>query len=509
MKQFGFTRLTLAGLAALLFNFSSLVAQPLTITPGGAPETLIETLFTGQGITVSNVTYQLAPNAYGTFYSASPSFGADSGLVLTTGSINNAIGPNNYVINQSQNSGADNGQPGDPALDTLFQTNTFDAAIIEFDFTSQTDRIQFEYIFGSEDYPTYAPPLYTDGYFNDRFAFFLSGPGIPQPINIAVVPGSDPPQPVSVQTINPVTNVDLYRDNAVMGALFSVTDYNGLTQRLVSQYFPVVPCTTYHLKITIADGADHVFDSGVFLAAHSFKSVGQGLEAFVSKTDVTVNGATDGKISVATVGGTNPKSYSINGGDFQTSSTFSGLAAGDYIVTVKDANGCTQTDTVTINEPPVCENLPVFVIPTDVTCAGGNDGTALLNIFGGTPPYFISLNGGSLTTDPFFTGLVAGNYTVKVIDLNNCVGETDFVIKEPEKVLRFMSVMKTGRVCPGCTNGKIIISGIGGIKPYEFSLDGENWQTSGVFNGLGPGSYTVYIRDVNGCLVSRVIVLGG
>lgn len=74
--------------------------------------------------------------------------------------------------------------------------------------------------------------------------------------------------------------------------------------------------------------------------------------------------------------------------------------------------------------------------------------------------------------------------------------------------LRFLTLFRKSYVCNDCTNGRVAASGIGGVKPYQYSLDGQNYQNSGVFNGLTPGLYTVFIRDAAGCMVSRKIMLG-
>lgn len=74
--------------------------------------------------------------------------------------------------------------------------------------------------------------------------------------------------------------------------------------------------------------------------------------------------------------------------------------------------------------------------------------------------------------------------------------------------LRFFTLFKKSFVCTECTNGKIAATGIGGVKPYQYSLDNENFQDSGVFNNLTPGLYTIFIKDAAGCIVRRKIILG-
>lgn len=497
-------------LALAFYSFAHLQhtkAQSLQVTGGITPEELLQN-FLGGGITVSNVTFQMSPQAYGKFVSPSPLFQIDSGFVMTTGSINNVTGPNNFVTNQQENGGTGNNLPGDPALDTLWMYQTQDASILEFDFVANSDKIQFDYIFGSEEYPNYAPPINPEP-FNDRFAFFLSGPGVsPQNQNVALVPGVLPPTGVGLMSVNPANNTQNYRSNTEPGPLSQITDYNGITRRLTAEYSGLIPCATYHFRFSIADGGDGLFDSGVFLAANSFKSVGQPPSMTVTGTDVTVNGGQDGSISISVTGGSPPYQYSI-GGAFADSPNFTNLAAGTYFITVKDANGCTLNDNYTINEPPSCFNLPVLTQITNVSCTNQTDGKIVVNMVVGTPPYQYSLNDSPFTPNPVFESLTAGTYTIKVVDSNNCTGAATVQVTQPGRILRFMTLVKSTYVCPGCFTGKIIAGAIGGTTPYSFSLNGQDWQSSGIFSGLSAGVYMVYIRDASGCTINKIVVIAG
>jgi hypothetical protein len=151
---------------------------------------------------------------------------------------------------------------------------TQDATVLEFDFTSTSDSVEFRYVFASEEYNEYV-----DLGFSDLFGFFISGPNIVGTQNIALVPNTN--TPVSIDSINngnspggvvptgPCMNCQYYVDNT----FGTVLEYDGHTTVLTAKA-GVIPCETYHLKLVIADVGDGVFDSVFFLKVGSFKSTG-------------------------------------------------------------------------------------------------------------------------------------------------------------------------------------------------------------------------------------------
>lgn len=259
----------------LLFSFSS-KAQVLVTNTNTA--SVLAKKLAGQGVVVSNAVMQCNPTQSGFFTTISSNLGEDSGIVLTTG-LAGTNAPNWGVNGAAVNlANFNQGNGGDADLTLLAGMSTYDRCILEFDFVGNGDSIFFKYIFGSEEYPNYNCSNY-----NDVFGFFISGPGYPTPLNIALVPGTN--IPVAINSINngviypggalsnctsmgpgaPFTN--LYVDNS---AGTTIT-YSGFTQVLTSRA-AIQPCSTYHLKLAIADGFDHILDSGVFLKAGSLTS---------------------------------------------------------------------------------------------------------------------------------------------------------------------------------------------------------------------------------------------
>ncbi len=244
--------------------------EPITVQADIAEQDILNSITSLQTlVTVTNV--NCPQRAYGIFRASDDSeLGLNRGLLLTTGDLNWAVGPNNNGGGGNLN--ANNNAPGDPDLDYLsvtFGDGTLsnDACIIELDVTAFTNEITFEYIFGSEEYPEFVNE------FNDIFAFLISGPGINgdpnigNQLNIAVLPdGSN--TIVEINNVNNLANWQYFRNNENGRA----TQYDGLTsdflgiKKSLTARAAVTPCSTYHLKIAIADRQDFVYDSGVFIS---------------------------------------------------------------------------------------------------------------------------------------------------------------------------------------------------------------------------------------------------
>lgn len=271
----------------LLLGFA-LQAQ-ITVDNTITPTQMVQNVLLGGGISVSNVTYTGAADMRGKF-SGTSNLGMDEGILLVTGSISGAKGPND---NGSFSAGG--GVSGDNDLSALINgAETNDASVLEFDFIPSSDTIRFFYVFGSEEYAEY---VCSD--FNDVFGFFLSGPnpagGSYVKKNIAIIPGTT--TPVAINSINPGTPGGSYDASGCISLAYSslYTDntggtsiqYDGFTHILEASAL-VVACQPYHIKIAIADVTDGAFDSGVFLKAKSFSSPGVSISAVGSSFDSTM-----------------------------------------------------------------------------------------------------------------------------------------------------------------------------------------------------------------------------
>lgn len=232
---------------------------------------LVQQVLLGDGVQVYNITSTGDAQAIGEFTTTPAGVTEvpmDAGIIMSTGNIFNATGPNS-----SGSTSTSFGAPGDADLTSILGgTNTNDAAVIEFDFKSPADTVRFNYLFASEEYREYVCS------FNDAFAFLLTGPnpsgGNYTNYNIALVPGTS--TEVAIATVNNGSssgscpaiennNAAYYVDN--IGG--TGVEYDGLTDVFTAEAI-VVPCQEYHIKLVVADAVDGAYDSGVFLEANSF-----------------------------------------------------------------------------------------------------------------------------------------------------------------------------------------------------------------------------------------------
>lgn len=261
-------------LIILLLVVSSVNAQLIT-NNSLSPEDLIKNVLVGSGIDISNITFTGNAKAIGQFVGVNSNIGVDDGVILSTGTVLDLVlltGEKNGPVGPNNNGGAGSiwNEDGDNDLEVLVNKLTFDAAVLEFDFIPQGDTVEFEYVFASEEYLEEVD----NSQFNDVFAFFISGPGIDDVVNLAVVPGTN--TEISVGTINNVNNSNFYIDNGTGNSSpqnndSTVVNFDGFTIPLKA-ISKVQPCKSYHLKIAIADCTDKSFDSGVFLKGGSLTS---------------------------------------------------------------------------------------------------------------------------------------------------------------------------------------------------------------------------------------------
>ncbi|MCX6296898.1 MAG: choice-of-anchor L domain-containing protein, partial [Bacteroidetes bacterium] len=151
---------------------------------------------------------------------------------------------------------------GDSDLDSLSGITTYDGCILDFNAVPSADTLYFNYCFGSEEYPEFV-----FAGFNDPFAVLISGPGITGRINATTLPGGSP---VTIDNVNDSVNTSYYFNNETPPGRYIT--YDGFTTNLMA-FAQVIPDSTYHFKVAIADAGDGAYDSGVMLEAFSFRCV--------------------------------------------------------------------------------------------------------------------------------------------------------------------------------------------------------------------------------------------
>ncbi len=215
----------------------------------------------------------------------------------------------------------------------------------------------------------------------------------------------------------------------------------------------------------------------------------------------TTCGSSTGSITAVGSGTPGPYNYSLNAGAFQASGNFLGLAAGIYTLVVEGAGGCPNDTTVTI----LNSNGPLFTfVQTNADC-GNNNGTITVSASGGTSPYQYSINNGvTYQGGNFFTGLLAGQYTLKVKDAAGCINAA--LVTITASAAPSINAIPASATC-GNNNGTISAFGFGGTAPLQYSINGNNFQATGYFPNLSPGSYIVMVKDANGCIQSTTVTV--
>ncbi len=196
----------------------------------------------------------------------------------------------------------------------------------------------------------------------------------------------------------------------------------------------------------------------------------------------------DGSLEVTAINGTAPYSYTLDGINYQSSNIFSGLAPGNYSITVKDANGDKSSlSAVVYDKCPV-----VRAVSSGETCIK-NDGIITAAGFKGTAPYQFSRDGISFQSSPVFSGLSAGTYEITIKD---AYGFTSSVQVSVEYNCLSINAVLLPSSC-GSNNGSIVATAVNGTAPYQYSIDGTIFQVSNVFNNLLAGTYTITGKDAN------------
>lgn len=225
-----------------------------------------------------------------------------------------------------------------------------------------------------------------------------------------------------------------------------------------------------------------------------------------AQTDVTCFGLSDGTATVSSTGGTLPHEYSLGSNPFAISTTFTGLPAGTYILTVRDANLCTATTSVTIAEPDVV--VSSIVDQSDITCNGGNDGSVTVQGGGGIAPYQFKIDNPPVSvfqSNPVYAGLAAGSFVITIMDDNGCTVDQPVVINEPS-LLTVSIIDQNDASCFGYSDGEFTVQAAGGIPAYSYTLNGIT-QSEGTFTGLSAGIYDVDVTDANGCIANVSITI--
>lgn len=413
------------------FSFGQAIDSTLT------PNQYINNLV-GLGVSYGGVSFQGDAQSIGFFTGASANLGFSSGIIMATGAVMEAVDefygggldPNEVLTNM-------------PELTNLVPPTcglggANDGSILEFTFVPQSTPVSFRYIFASDEYPTWVCTEY-----NDAFAFLISGPGIAGTQNLALVPGTS--DPITISTINNGTIGglgDLSNDPCILtnSQYFNTappTDiyYNGFTDVLTA-VADVIPCSTYTLKLLLADYCDASLSSAVFLEANSFGA------APIAITQTTLNG---------------------------DSTTYEGCAPATLVFT-------------RLNPDPFD-----YVFPFTLT------GTATQGVdYLGVPP-FVTIPAGQtsvqLTLQAITDAIVEGPETIELSYETICgtISTTVFITEPPTVTV---TPVATPSICEGL--GPVTISGVAttGVAPFTYTW--SNGLPNGSSASVNPPVTTTY-----------------
>lgn len=366
----------------IFFTGISVNAQNITVdSQTYTPQQLIEdVLIDSNCISNIQVTNTIGGNfegtdqSYGFFDATGTTFPFQNGIVLSTGRLANVPGPNN---NLSDDDATD--WNGDSDLEIALQeSNTTNATIIEFDFTTLANQISFRYIFASEEYQEGNSNTCN---FSDLFGFLIKLESAPDTDyeNIALVPGTQ--TPVKVTTVHSGIPGGCEPINETYFDTFNNTvapiNFNGQTTILTATA-NTISNQTYHVKLVIADEQNYRFDSAVFLEASSFQLTTNLGENRLFATNNPVCGNETITLNATQTGTPNYKWFKDSVEQTtETLNTFNVTETGIYNVEATLDNGCISYGEIVIEYAAV----PNVTNTTLFGCDSNQDGLTTYNLF--------------------------------------------------------------------------------------------------------------------------------
>ena len=462
--------------------------------PYDDPTWLVNNVLLGGGVVASNHSYQGEAVQIGWFDAVNTNLGINNGIVMCTGDIY-ALDPVNVgaggfipnTVNDPDLLAVANSVPG--MIGQSFSVSSInDVAILEFDFIPTSDSLEFRYAFGSQEYFAYENTQY-----NDVFGFFLSGPGIAGPwangaINLANVPGTNPPLPITISSVcnDPpdVMNPQYFVSN--QNGLSIIADADGFTTVLTAN--ALVQCgATYHIKLAIADGSDSGLSSYVWLEAGSFSSPPLNIIDNLGIDSAYMSIPCNSTVVLTANGGSGAtyQWFDASSVVFSTASSVT-VGEGTYVVSA-DILGCAVlSDTLTVVEG----DFPTFSFGPDLMIPCNSD--TLINpiVTGGTTPYTYLWNTGDISSS---LDLPEGSYQLTVTDLYGCSGSDDLDITYD--VAPSVDLGADFNI-PCNTKSLVVPIVIGGTAPYSYV-----WNTGDISSSLDlpEGSYQLTVTDIYGC----------
>ena len=504
-------------LIAACFASQPLLGQ-LTVT-NVTPEFAVNDVLLGQGVTASNIILSGQTTQIGSFNCNGCGINISSGVILATGNITAAVGPNN-LGNANGGFGVDNVSDSD--LAAVSAASIHNAAVLEFDFVPTGDSLAFDFVFGSEEYPEWVNSI------NDVFGFFVSGPGITGPYtngaaNIALLPGTT--TPVTINTVNIGSNANYFIKNTT--PVVHNVQADGFTTVITAQA-SVICGETYHIKIAIGDASDGGWDSWVFLKEGSFQS---NLDLSFNQPNISPSinsvfeGCGGGNITLSRPCGvegdlTVTLSYSgtaVAGSDYNTLPTeviipegqdslnvsFEGLNDAEVesvetIFVTASMGDVTGTITLSIYDTPPL----VVTVANDDSVPCNEDAVLTLNISGGSGNTIILWEGFGSSNPLVIENPTnqAVNYTVTDLcnTSNPVTGTASITLQEYDPLLVSLG-NDINANCNTTVELTPVVSGGDGNYTYLWLNDGEEIGTASTQEVAAQSGITIEIIVTDGC----------
>lgn len=469
-------------------------------------ESLVRDIFAkGACDNISNIRSIGNREGIGYFENGRNVIGMENGIIISTGQIEHAEGPNQA----GDKSGTLGNTAGDQDLGMFVDQRVLDVVGIEFDFVPLDSFVKFRYVFASEEYCEFVGSVY-----NDVFGFFVSGPGIEgefsnQAKNVALIPGTN--DYVAINSVNHAYNSQYFIRNELErdarqceiepfnSPYRNSIEYDGFTTILTAN-LQLIPCETYHIRFVVADVADRYYDSAVFLEAESFNIGGTVLlNAEAKETNKATEGCEDAFFvfkrgeqenlnkALTVQFKVTDESTAIEGIDFEPLPRQVTIPAGKMHarLPVKVINdGIDEPDekiVIELDIPCACysgnatmlltDSPPLVVELADKQVCRNSTTTLRPEINGGVPPYTYRWSNGALTPQIEISPGLSIVYTVTISDqCGNTTTDTCriHIIEPPEAELSGFA-----EICAGDTAFLPIL--LNGAPPWRltYTVNGE------------------------------------
>ncbi|MDN3676803.1 choice-of-anchor L domain-containing protein [Flavobacterium paronense] len=490
----------------LVLMCSAASAQYISTDETYTPLQLIENVLINSGcasvsnVTVSGGNFVTGENSWGYFNANGSSFPFAEGIILSTGKITDAQGPNNFVSDDG------NGMSWDGDLDlnqALNITNSINATYLEFDFIPLGNQISFDYIFASEEYHGNATCTYSDG-----FAFLLKEVGNPTYQNLALIPNTT--IPVKVTSVHPDIPGSCAAQNEQYFDAFNDTEYptnfNGQTKVLTAKS-AVIPGHQYHIKLVIADEGNYRYDSAIFLKGSSFElGVDLGPDrTFANQNAVCYN---ESLTLIGTSAGALSYQWNFNGTPIAGQNTatlnfnppYLSSQNGTYSLKTIYSATCTTSSAIDLNFAPQLVTGQTSYSYCDADAL--QDGITTITLSDIIPTLFLNLPTSyqvSFYDSPTSTTPLSNSYLNTIplhqpiyakIDNNNCYTAIPVTIT----ITVFTDTITDETICL-CNNTPVTLAADSGYKSYLWNTG----ETTLSIQVTVPATYTVTIENADGC----------